>query len=129
MSTQILDPALRRHLPLAHAQARRGCSVDLVRCTSCGLPETYETIEFDINGVCNICRQQEFKNQQIDWPARAKEFGELVEQYRGKYDYDCIIPFSGGKDSTFTLYHLVKTYKVKPLVVQFNHGFMRPNLL
>jgi N-acetyl sugar amidotransferase len=58
-----------------------------------------------------------------------KELGELVEQYRGKHEYDCIVPFSGGKDSTFTLYYLVKEFGIKPLVVQFNHGFMRPTLL
>ena len=108
---------------------QRGCSVALKKCTRCGLPETYETIEFDAQGVCNICRQQEHKNTKVDWEARGREFGELVEQYRGKHDYDCLIPFSGGKDSTFTLYHMVKTYKIKPLVVQFNHGFMRPTLL
>ncbi len=98
-------------------------------CSRCGLPETYETIEFDKTGVCNICRQQEFKHGKIDWAARKLMFEELIEEYRGKHDYDCIVPFSGGKDSTFTLYHLVNTYKLKPLVVQFNHGFMRPNLL
>lgn len=54
---------------------------------------------------------------------------ELIEEYRGKADYDMIVPFSGGKDSTFTLLYLMEEYKVKPLVVQFNHGFMRPNLL
>jgi N-acetyl sugar amidotransferase len=101
----------------------------LRRCAKCGLPETYETIEFDAEGVCNICRQHEFKNEQIDWASRKVMLGDLIEEYRGKYDYDCIVPFSGGKDSTFTLYHLVKEYKIKPLVVQFNHGFMRPNLL
>jgi N-acetyl sugar amidotransferase len=99
------------------------------RCTKCGLPETYETIEFDEAGVCNICRQSQFKQNAIDWPSRKVMLDDLVEQYRGKYDYDCIIPFSGGKDSTFTLYYLVKEYNLKPLVVQFNHGFMRPNLL
>lgn len=99
------------------------------KCTRCGLPETYETIEFDANGVCNICLQQEFKQSAIDWSARKTMLDDLIEQYRGKYDYDCLIPFSGGKDSTFTLYHLIKEYKLKPLVVQFNHGFMRPNLL
>ena len=98
-------------------------------CVSCGLPETYETIEFDADGVCNICRQQEFKQNKIDWATRKEMFETMIEEYRGKYDYDCIVPFSGGKDSTFTLYHLVKEYKLKPLVVQFNHGFMRPTLL
>jgi len=104
-------------------------STSLKRCSRCGLPETYETIEFDQYGVCNICRQQEFKRDKIDWQERKRLFEALIEEFRGKYDYDCIVPFSGGKDSTFTLYHLVKEYKLKPLVVQFNHGFMRPTLL
>lgn len=98
-------------------------------CSKCGLPETYETIEFDEFGVCNICRQNEFKKGKVDWAQRKIMLDELVAEHRGKYDYDCIVPFSGGKDSTFTLYYLVKEYKLKPLVVQFNHGFMRPNLL
>jgi N-acetyl sugar amidotransferase len=99
------------------------------RCARCGLPETYETIQFDSYGVCNICRQHEYKKDKIDWSERKRMLDSLVQDYRGKGDYDCLIPFSGGKDSTYTLYYLVKEYKLKPLVVQFNHGFMRPNLL
>lgn len=98
------------------------------RCNPCGLPETHETISFDGNGTCNICTQVKFKNDSIDWDARKVELGALIEEHRGKYDYDCIVPFSGGKDSTWTLYHLVKEYGVKPLVVRFDHGFFRPNL-
>ncbi len=101
----------------------------LKHCNTCNLPETYETIEFDTKGVCNICHQKEFKDNVIDWPARKEQLSELIEEYRGKYAYDCIVPFSGGKDSTFTLYHLMKEYRIKPLVVQFNHGFMRQGLL
>src|SRR5579871_2547464 len=99
---------------------------ELRRCTRCMIPETHETIEFDAQGVCNICRQQEFKREQIDWGARRQEFAALVDSYRGRYSHDCIVPFSGGKDSTYTLYHLVTEYKIKPLVVQFDHGFLRP---
>jgi N-acetyl sugar amidotransferase len=102
---------------------------ELRRCSRCMIPETHETIMFDDEGVCNICRQQEFKRDEIDWQARRQEFGALIEMYRGKYSHDCIVPFSGGKDSTFTLFHLMKEYKVKPLVVQFDHGFMRPRTL
>jgi N-acetyl sugar amidotransferase len=98
------------------------------RCTNCGLPETHETISFDAAGVCNICRQQEFKKERIDWTANKKALDALIEEHRGKFDYDCIVPFSGGKDSTWTLYYLVKEYGIKPLVVRFDHGFMRPNL-
>ena len=98
------------------------------RCTRCGLPETHETISFDVEGVCNICRQHDTKKQVIDWTNNKKVLDGLVEEHRGKYDYDCLVPFSGGKDSTWTLYYLVKEYGLKPLVVRFDHGFMRPNL-
>jgi N-acetyl sugar amidotransferase len=101
---------------------------ELKKCGSCLLPETYETIEFDPKGTCNICRGKQFRDEKIDWTARKVMLDELVEQYRGKYDYDCIVPFSGGKDSTFTLWYLVTQYKLKPLVVRFNHGFMRDTL-
>ena len=98
-------------------------------CSKCLLPETQETITFDGQGVCNVCRQHDYKKEKIDWVQRKKELDQLIEQHRGKGSYDCLIPFSGGKDSTFTLLHLVKNYKVKPLVVTFDHGFMRPNVL
>jgi N-acetyl sugar amidotransferase len=101
----------------------------LKHCKACNLPETYETIEYDEEGVCNICRQKEFKDTAIDWNARKEQLVKLIEQYHGKYAYDCIVPFSGGKDSTFTLLYLMKEFKIKPLVVQFNHGFMRQGLL
>jgi N-acetyl sugar amidotransferase len=98
------------------------------RCTRCLLPETHETIIFDDKGVCNACLNQ-VQKRGIDWEEKKRKFVELIEQYRGKYDYDCIVPFSGGKDSTFTLWALVKEFNLKPLVVSFDHGFMRPNLL
>lgn len=98
------------------------------RCTRCGLPETHETISFDAEGVCNICRQHDTKKTVINWAANKKILDQLIADHRGKYDYDCLVPFSGGKDSTWTLYYLVKEYGLKPLVVRFDHGFMRPNL-
>ncbi len=98
------------------------------RCSKCGLPETHETIAFDNQGVCNVCRQIEFKENRIDWAQKKGELDALIAEHRGKYDYDCIVPFSGGKDSTWTLYYLVKEYGVKPLVVRFDHGFFRPGL-
>lgn len=100
----------------------------LKRCTKCMLPETYETIEFDENGICNICKSAEYKEGKIDWSKRKILLDEIIEKHRGKYDYDCIVPFSGGKDSTFQLLYLIKQYKLKVLVVRFNHGFMRPTI-
>lgn len=101
----------------------------LKRCSSCVLPETHETIYFDDKGVCNICKQHIYKNDKIDWKSRKKDLDELILQYKGKSQYDCIVPFSGGKDSTWTLYYLVMEYGLKPLVVSFDHGFYRPNLI
>jgi len=80
--------------------------MELKRCTKCVTPETHETITFDEKGVCNICHGHEIKQGQIDWASKKLELDELVETSRGKNDYDCLVPFSGGKDSTFTLYHL-----------------------
>jgi N-acetyl sugar amidotransferase len=92
------------------------------------LLETHDTLVFDESGVCNVCRNIERKGQ-VDWVARAREFVAIVEAYRGRHAYDCIVPFSGGKDSTFTLWALVERYGLKPLVVCFDHGFMRPTVL
>jgi N-acetyl sugar amidotransferase len=100
----------------------------MIRCIRCLLPETHETIVIDAAGVCNICSARDFRDAEIDWEQRAGELAALVEEYRGKHDYDCLIPYSGGKDSTWTLYYLVKNFGIKPLVVRFNHGFMRPVL-
>ncbi|MBI5223479.1 N-acetyl sugar amidotransferase [Candidatus Micrarchaeota archaeon] len=99
------------------------------RCSKCLLPETQETITYDNQGVCNVCKQHEYKNESIDWVKREKELRELIEEYRGRYQYDCIIPYSGGKDSTYTVYKLVRDYNVKPLVVSFDHGFYRPQTM
>lgn len=102
---------------------------ELKRCSKCVMPETQETITFDKDGVCNVCRQIEEKKEKVDWKAKEQEFLRLIGDYKGKSAYDCIIPFSGGKDSTFTAYILVTKYKLKPLLVTFDHGFLRPRTL
>src|SRR5438105_8286851 len=99
------------------------------RCARCLLLETHDTLVFDEAGVCNVCRNIEVKQQKVDWAAREREFVAILDEYRGKYAYDCIVPFSGGKDSTFTLWMLVERYRLKPLVVCLDHGFMRPTVL
>ncbi len=97
-------------------------------CSRCLIPETHETIMFDAEGVCNVCRQHEVKRA-IDWESKKRDLDVLVEQHRGRFAYDCLVPFSGGKDSAFTLLYLMREYKIKPLVVSFDHGFLRPGVL
>ena len=97
------------------------------RCQRCGLPETYETLETNADGICNICRSSEAKAN-IDWNARKGLLDDLVAQHKGKAQYDCVVPFSGGKDSTYQLYYIIRVLGLKPLVVRFNHGFLRPTI-
>jgi N-acetyl sugar amidotransferase len=91
--------------------------------------ETQDMISFDSDGVCATCRQLEYKQQKIDWTEREKELVRVLEEHRGKGTHDCIIPFSGGKDSTFQAYTLARKYKLRPLIVSFDHGFFRPGVL
>ncbi len=95
-------------------------------CKKCLLPETVDTITFDEAGVCSVCRQIEYRDEKIDWIERRKQLDKLVADYREKGLYDCVVPFSGGKDSTFQLWFVVKELKLKPLVVRFNHWGYRP---
>ena len=92
------------------------------------MPETAESLTFDEDGVCSVCHQIDYKHEAIDWDARMTEFDKILEHVRGKHDYDCIVPFSGGKDSTFTLWYLVTQKKLKCLAVRFDHGFYRPQV-
>lgn len=98
-------------------------------CSKCLVPETVDTITFDDNGVCSVCRQIDFRDEKIDWTERRHQLDELINEYRDKGLYDCIVPFSGGKDSTFQLWYIVNELKLKPLVVRFNHWGYRPLVL
>ncbi len=97
-------------------------------CTRCVMPETAESLAFDDDGVCSVCHQIDHKQTAIDWAERERDMDALLEEHRGRHDYDCIVPFSGGKDSTFTLWYLVREKGLKPLVARFDHGFFRPRV-
>lgn len=105
-------------------------SFELERCARCVLPITWETIYFDEQGVCNICRNWDQKQKSIDWKKRETQILEIFRDVKAKnHTYDCIVPFSGGKDSTFTLWAVVRRYGLKPLVVSFDHCFYRPKTI
>lgn len=98
------------------------------RCTRCLTKETVDTITFDEFGVCSVCRQSEVKKERIDWAARGKMLEDIVARHKGKGLYDCIVPYSGGKDSVFQLWYIVRKLGLKPLVVRYNHWGYRPLL-
>ncbi len=99
---------------------------ELIRCSNCCLPETSDGLKFDDQGVCNVCNQNKVKTEVINWEERGEMLKEICDKVRGKHTYDCIVPFSGGKDSTYTVWYLVEKCNLKPLVVSFDHGFYRP---
>jgi N-acetyl sugar amidotransferase len=87
------------------------------RCTKCIMPETKPGISFNELGVCNACVNEESKSN-IDYDSRIKELKEIVAKTKKRYfEYDCVIPVSGGKDSTFQAVTMAEKLNVKPLLV------------
>jgi tRNA(Ile)-lysidine synthase TilS/MesJ len=66
------------------------------------MPDTKPDLQFDEEGVCSACRSFE-RRVEVDWDARKRELTAVLERYRSLdgSNYDCLIPVSGGKDSTY----------------------------
>lgn len=93
----------------------------LRRCTKCLLPESFPFIHYDGDGVCNYCNNYRIKNK----PKPVDELFALVEPYRSKDGSpDCIIPFSGGRDSTFTLHVVKNVLKLNPIAFTYDWGMV-----
>jgi hypothetical protein len=93
----------------------------LKRCTKCLLPETFPFIEFNSDGECNYCKYYVKKNE----PKNIDELHRLVEPYRSKTnDIDCIVPFSGGRDSTYTLHIVKNILKLNPIAFTYDWGMV-----
>jgi N-acetyl sugar amidotransferase len=77
-----------------------------------------ETIHFDEDQVCDACKVNAKKHQEIDWESREKELWDLCNRYR-KNDgsYDCLVPGSGGKDSFYAAHILKYKFGMHPLTV------------
>lgn len=93
-------------------------------CKKCVLPESKPDIWLNEDGVCNVCVQYENeKSAPHDARALETDFVRILNQHRGKHQYDCLVMCSGGKDSTSALYYMKRRYKVNPLAFMFDHGF------
>ena len=94
---------------------------NLIRCKKCILPETMPFIRFDSKGVCNYCNSYKVRNK----PRHKIELLDLVEPYRKTGQKpDCIIPFSGGRDSCYTLHLAVKELNMKPITYTYDWGMV-----
>lgn len=86
-------------------------------CQNCVLPDTRPNLVIGLNGRCNACDSSQQKESQINWQERQNHFELLVDGVKGKArEWDCVIPVSGGKDSTWQVIKALE-YGLKPLCV------------
>jgi len=105
------------------------------RCKKCLLPEVYPNIFYNEKKICNYClgtqhfgvENDEKIQLMLSYKIKLKEeFENLIEKCKGKSEYDCLLLFSGGKDSTYLLYLLKQNYNLKILAYTVDTGFMNP---
>jgi N-acetyl sugar amidotransferase len=86
-------------------------------CVNCVLPDTKPDLYFDESGVCSACTSY-LKRNSIDWIDREQQLLNIIDKYRaGKHNlWDCIVPVSGGKDSTLQVLKVLEL-GLKPLCV------------
>lgn len=89
-------------------------------CNRCIMPNTRPRVQFNSEGVCNACLHAE-KKPLIDWNCRREEFIKFIEPYRSKNNkWDCLVPWSGGKDSSAIAYRLKFEFGMNPLLATFS---------
>lgn len=81
------------------------------------MPDTKPDLTFDERGVCNACQNFE-KRASVDWPNRRKALQGLFDHFKSatKSKWNCIVPVSGGKDSTYQVLKVLE-FGMKPLCV------------
>lgn len=81
----------------------------LTYCTRCVMPDTKPDLRLDDHGICNACRSYE-NRKEVDWEKRHAELLHVLDRYRKKdgSNWDCIVPVSGGKDSTFQVLRMLQ---------------------
>lgn len=84
------------------------------RCKICVIPDTRPDTPF-VDGICSACRSYAARPT-IDWDARRRELEALLERGRNGTGFDCVVPSSGGKDSTWQALQLIKM-GARPLLV------------
>ena len=77
-------------------------------CTRCVMPYTRPDLHLDEEGVCNACRSYESRKS-VNWDLRRQELRTILERYqRNGSNWDCIVPVSGGKDSTYQVVRMLQ---------------------
>ena len=92
----------------------------LKRCTKCLLPETFPFINYDDHGVCNFCNSYTRINYQGE--AALMKVADNFRRENGKAE--CLVPFSGGRDSSYALHYVVKELGLKPITFSYDWGML-----
>ena len=92
------------------------------RCTKCILPEGYPNITFDEKGECNYCKS----HQKTNYLGESKLKEKLAKYKKSGGKYDCLVPVSGGKDSTYVLYQMSTVYKMRVLAFNYDNCLTHP---
>ncbi|OOV94083.1 N-acetyl sugar amidotransferase [Pseudomonas sp. MF4836] len=81
----------------------------LTYCKRCVMPDTKPDLYIDDEGICSACRSYEQRNE-VDWDQRKKELAVILDKYKNKTgdNWDCIVPVSGGKDSTYQVIRMLQ---------------------
>ncbi len=66
------------------------------------MPETKPDFKIEADGICVACKAYADRKK-INWEERKDQFLKIAKRFKdkSKNNYDCIIPSSGGKDSTY----------------------------
>lgn len=92
-------------------------------CKRCLLPENVEGAVINAHGVCNFCTDYTREKKEIENSARKlreEDLEKTLKDCRGESEYDCLVPFSGGKDSIYLIYKLKYDYNLKVLAYTTN---------
>lgn len=92
----------------------------LKRCTKCTLPETFPFIKFDEKGVCNYCNTY----HKIEYQGKEALVRSVDSYHKKKDEPECLIPFSGGRDSSYALHFAVKELGLKPIAFSYDWGML-----
>ena len=94
-------------------------------CSRCILTRAVTGVTFNKDGLCNLCQNHSDKKGHEG--KRAENIQALLKTDPKKHKYDCLCLYSGGKDSTYMLYNLVKKYNLRVLPFTLDNGYLSKN--
>jgi len=90
----------------------------MIYCNNCILPNTRPNTIIPNDGMCSACHSH-YNKKKINWKKRNNEFKKIILKIKNKnLPYDCLIPVSGGKDSTWQIIKALE-YKLSPLAFTY----------